>query len=93
MQPVFIESPTTRQPVFITSPTTRQPSYIESLPARQPVYIEPQTTRQPILEIVTPPVRENNNGEGECGVPEYNEPLTTALVVGGRVANRGKFPW
>lgn len=80
---------TSKRPVQSTPPT---PSWITNTP---------QLTQRPVFQT-RPPVRPITDSDHddridepdfECGVPNYRPPTSTGLVVGGKFADRGQFPW
>lgn len=96
---------TTAAPVYQTEAA---PAYqTEAAPAYQtaaaPAYQYPTTRRQTTMrkrttvQTTTTPQRVVSNQAGtldyECGVPDYNRPPGIGLVINGRVADRGQFPW
>lgn len=66
-------------------------------PVHRPVQVpsSPEIYTQPAPTTQTSSVEPNriNNEIFQCGNPSYIEPVTTALVIGGKVARRGQFPW
>lgn len=77
----------TEAPVYVATPT--------------PAFVAPQTTRRPVQETSTSNQKPDDTSSDpnrfdkdfDCGVPDYQAPTTTGLVLGGKVANRGQFPW
>lgn len=68
----------------------------QDLAPRKPIVAQGRPTVQNVMPVQ---VTDNANPERfggpdyECGNPDYREPTTTGLIVGGRVAIRGQFPW
>lgn len=70
--------------------TTSPPIWVNR-PTKPPVALLTTTPPPQVTQSVNP----DRFGESdfECGNPDYQAPISTALIVGGRVANRGQFPW
>lgn len=94
-----IESSTTPSE-WLSTEKTRPPPWLNPRPTKPPVQPPPPIQiPQPIQNLSPVPEKPNQNsdrfGESdfECGNPEYQPPVSTGLIFGGRVANRGQFPW
>lgn len=73
---------------------TQPPTFSSQLPSIPP---QPPTTQRPIIQTTAQPIDPNNDrfgtGDFECGVRDYKPPTVTGLIVGGKNAHRGQFPW
>ena len=94
--------PTTQSPSWFQPEKTTQPLvWLNPRPTRPPVYqtVPPVQTQRPVQ--TQPPVQVTANlnpdrfadSDFECGKPDFVQPTSTGLIVGGRYAQRGQFPW
>lgn len=82
-EPPITQAPVTRPPITrppVTRPTTTEEPYIfpEFTPTKKPI----STSDERLGEF-----------SSQCGVPQYRVQNSTGLILSGKVAIKGQFPW
>jgi hypothetical protein len=62
-------------------------------PVTRPPATRPPTARPPTILEPYSSYEEMVDSDFECGITDYKAPSVTGLIVGGKKANRGQFPW
>jgi hypothetical protein len=89
-QQVIYRPETTASPQRISPPTTPKVIYIQQTttqtPQRPQVFIQETTTQSQRPQPT-------QTQSFDCGVPNFKTPFSSGLIVNGKNAIRGQFPW
>lgn len=84
--PQLVQSQPTKSPAKPPSITTTNRMLPASQGPTQPANQKPTNISPSVVDSL-------ENVNFQCGSPEFRQPTTTGLVIGGYQAVRGQFPW